>query len=144
MAAMRLYGCKMYDGGHLVRDFIPCKNAEGVVGLYDKQTNKFYTTPTGAFTAGTTLSGKYEFMLTYPRQSATAYNRWSQTSSPNSSTVTGLSKITTAWNSHFGGLRRTNGTAIYNCDTGSSWYAAIGQQGAWTTDKDIPAADGNS
>ena len=144
MAAMRLYGCKMYDGGHLVRDFIPCKNAGGVVGLYDKQTNKFYTTPTGTFTAGTTLSGKYEFMLTYPRLSATAYNRWSQTSSPNSSTVTGLSKITTAWSGHFGGIRRTNGTSVYNCDTGDTWYAAIGQQGTWTSTQYIPAADGSS
>ena len=144
MAAMRLYGCKMYERGYLIRNFIPCKNDAGVVGLYDTQTCKFYTTPTGTFTAGAAVDGKYEFMLTYPKLSATAYNRWSQTSSPNQSTVTGFTKINTAWNAHFGGIRRQNGTAVYNVDTGSTWYAAIGQKATWTSTQYIPAADGSS
>ena len=44
------------------------------------------------------VDGYYEFMLTHPRLSATAYNRWRQTSSPNSDTVEGFGTIgTQAW-----------------------------------------------
>lgn len=89
-------------------------------------------------------NGYYEFMLTYPRLSKTLYNRWRQTSSPNASTVTGFTSITTAWGSHNGGLRKQGGSSLYNCDTGSTWYAPIGQYGQWTETQYIPAADGSS
>ena len=47
---------KIYDDGTLVRDFIPCKNAEGIVGLYDLVENKFYSNSgTGDFVAGTEI-----------------------------------------------------------------------------------------
>lgn len=89
--------------------------------------------------------GKYEFMLTYPSLSTTLYNRWSQESSPNSNTVSGLKKITTAWNNHFGGLRRTGfESTLYDCDTGSTWFAPIGQKHSWTETQDIPAANDTS
>ena len=90
-----------------------------------------------------TSSGIYEFMLTYPNLSS-GYNRWTQTSSPNSSTVTGFTPITTAWSAHNGGIRQQGGSSLYNCDTGSTWYAAIGQYGAWTSTQAIPAADGSA
>lgn len=49
----RLYACQIYDNGTLVRDFIPCKNASGVVGLYDTVGGLFYANAgTGTFTAG--------------------------------------------------------------------------------------------
>ena len=89
-------------------------------------------------------TGVYEFMLTYPRLSKTLYNRWRQTSSPNASTVTGFEPITTAWSGHNGGIRKHGGSCIYDCDTGSTWYAPIGQTAAWTDGKYIPAADGSS
>lgn len=88
--------------------------------------------------------GYYEFMLTYPRLSATGYNRWKQTSSPNASTVTGLEKIHTSWDDHNGGIRKHGSACLYNCDTGSTWFAPIGQYTQWTTGKYIPGADGNS
>ena len=87
-------------------------------------------------------NGVYEFMLTYPE--TTGYNRWTQTSSPNAATVTGLNKIKTTWNDHYGGIRRSSGACYYDCDTGGTWYGAIGQTSAWTTGKYIPGADGNS
>lgn len=37
-----IYSCKIYDNGTLVRDFVPCKNPDGVVGLYDNVGAKFY------------------------------------------------------------------------------------------------------
>lgn len=38
----RYRSCQIYDDGVLVRDFIPCKNAEGEVGMYDTVNAKFY------------------------------------------------------------------------------------------------------
>ena len=49
----RLYACQIYDNGTLIRNFIPCKNASGVVGLYDTVGAQFYANAgTGTFTAG--------------------------------------------------------------------------------------------
>lgn len=52
-SAMRVYSCQIYDNGTLVRDFVPCINASGEVGLYDLVGRKFYgSAGTGTFTAG--------------------------------------------------------------------------------------------
>ena len=48
----RLYSFRIYDGATLVRDFIPCKNPSGVVGLYEIVEGKFYQNKgTGEFIA---------------------------------------------------------------------------------------------
>ena len=48
-ASMKLYYMKMYDYTNvLVRDYIPCKNPSGTVGLYDLVGGEFYTTPPAA------------------------------------------------------------------------------------------------
>lgn len=52
-ASMKLYACQIYDNGALVRNFVPCKNSSGAVGLYDTVEKQFYTNAgTGTFTAG--------------------------------------------------------------------------------------------
>ena len=52
-ATMQLYSCAIYDNGTLIRDFVPCKNASGAVGLYDTVEGQFYANAgTGSFTAG--------------------------------------------------------------------------------------------
>ena len=52
-ASMQMYACQIYDNGTLVRNFIPCKNTSGVVGLYDTVEGQFYSNAgTGSFTAG--------------------------------------------------------------------------------------------
>ena len=49
----KLYSCQIYDNGTLVRDFIPCQNASGAVGLWDAANEVFYgNAGTGTFTAG--------------------------------------------------------------------------------------------
>lgn len=49
----RIYACKMYNNGTIVRDFVPAKNSSGVVGLYDIVNNSFYTDAAGgSFTCG--------------------------------------------------------------------------------------------
>ena len=41
--AGNFYYMKIYNNGVLARDFIPCKNASNVVGLYDRVNGVFYT-----------------------------------------------------------------------------------------------------
>lgn len=49
----KMYSCQIYDNGALVRDFVPCKNASGVAGLYDVVGGKFYgNAGSGSFAAG--------------------------------------------------------------------------------------------
>lgn len=91
-----------------------------------------------------TSSGVYEFMLTYPSLSSTLYNRWTQTSSPDAATVTGYIPVTIAWSAHSAGIRKNGTSSYWNCDSGSTWYAPIGQSSTWTTTQYIPAADGSS
>lgn len=51
--AERLYSAQIKSDGTLVRDFVPCKNVSGAVGLYDTVKGQFYANAgTGTFTAG--------------------------------------------------------------------------------------------
>ena len=44
----RLYSCRIYDGGVIVRDYVPAMNREGIAGLYDTIGDGFY--PSGTAT----------------------------------------------------------------------------------------------
>ena len=49
----KLYYCKVYDNGTLVRDFIPCQTTNGEIGLWDNVNSMFYgNVGTRKFTAG--------------------------------------------------------------------------------------------
>lgn len=49
----RYRDCQVYDNGVLVRDFMPCKDPDGNIGMYDTLNAKFYgNAGTGTFTAG--------------------------------------------------------------------------------------------
>ena len=42
-SAMKVFSCKIYEDGTLVRDFIPClEESSGHIGLYDKVNDTFY------------------------------------------------------------------------------------------------------
>lgn len=56
--AGNLYYMKIYDNDVLERDFVPCKNASNIVGLYDRVNGGFYT-DTG-LVAGNTVSDTVE------------------------------------------------------------------------------------
>ena len=47
----KMYSCKIYDNGTLVRQYFPCINPSGVVGLYDL-VNGTFNSGVGTFTAG--------------------------------------------------------------------------------------------
>lgn len=60
----KLYSCRIYSNGTLVRDFIPCKNASGVVGLWDDANSQFYANAgSGAFTAGPVYVGTHKTLI---------------------------------------------------------------------------------
>lgn len=49
----RIYSCQIYESDVLVRDFIPCINTSGAVGLYDTVNGSFHgNSGSGVFTAG--------------------------------------------------------------------------------------------
>lgn len=49
----KLYTCRIYDDGTLIRNFIPCTNPSNLVGLYDLIDERFYANSgTGNFIAG--------------------------------------------------------------------------------------------
>ena len=51
--AAKLYSCTIYNENTMVREFVPCKNVSGAVGLYDLVDAKFFgNSGSGAFTAG--------------------------------------------------------------------------------------------
>lgn len=52
-AKAKLQDCQIYENGNLVRDFVPCINPDGAVGLYDLVTKTFFgNSGTGSFGAG--------------------------------------------------------------------------------------------
>lgn len=56
----KVYYCKVWENGVLIRDMIPCKNSSNVVGMYDTVTNAFYTNAgTGSFVAGAEVETVY-------------------------------------------------------------------------------------
>lgn len=60
-SASNLYSCQIYDNGTLIRDFVPCTNASGTVGLYDVVNDEFYQNAgTGTFTAGPNVEAESE------------------------------------------------------------------------------------
>lgn len=53
MAVAKLYACRVYDDGTLIRNFVPCKNPNNLVGLYDILNERFYANSgAGNFIAG--------------------------------------------------------------------------------------------
>ena len=53
LGAFKYYYMKIYENGVLVRDFVPAKNSNNVIGMYDMVSGQFFTNAgTGDFTAG--------------------------------------------------------------------------------------------
>lgn len=52
-SALRIFPCKVFDAGVLVRDYVPWQTAAGDIGLMDVLTDTFYgNAGTGVFTGG--------------------------------------------------------------------------------------------
>lgn len=63
---IKLYSCKIYDNGTLVRDFVPCyRNSDNKVGLFDLANNVYYTiTGTGSFAKGSDTKPTPDYPMT--------------------------------------------------------------------------------
>ena len=60
-AKCRFYYFQIYDGDTLIRDMIPCKNADGEVGMYDLVNGVFYgNAGTGELIAGPVVAPLYD------------------------------------------------------------------------------------
>ena len=60
----KVYSCTIKKGGALVRDFVPCKNAAGVIGLWDDVNSVFYQNAgSGVFTAGPEVRGTHKTLI---------------------------------------------------------------------------------
>ena len=64
-ASATLWDTKVYNSaGTLVRDLIPCKNASGVVGMWDDVNSVFYgNSGSGAFTAGPEITDQHKTLI---------------------------------------------------------------------------------
>ena len=82
----KIYYCKIWDNGELVREFIPCKrNSDNVLGMYDKVNNVFYTNSgSGVFTAGQ----EQKISLDYPAKIKTVGNNINEFDKDNANTLT--------------------------------------------------------
>lgn len=55
-----IYCCRIYEGGTLVRDFVPAKrNSDSVYGLYDVKNGAFYTGKVNALSGTTSFNSPY-------------------------------------------------------------------------------------
>lgn len=53
LSSLKIYSCQIYDNGVLIRDYVPCINADNAVGLYDLVNGQFYgNAGTWTFAAG--------------------------------------------------------------------------------------------
>ena len=69
----KVYYCKLWENGVLVRNMIPCKNPSNVAGLYDTVNGVFYTNAgTGTFNVGSVLPTGYT-QVEYLESTGTQY-----------------------------------------------------------------------
>lgn len=99
----KLYACKIYDNGTLVRNYVPCKDSSGVAGLYDLVNDTFYANAgTGTFTAGSIIPDEPDIPIVEPEDeieftSLVYPTSWTAVSAPTSYSSTndyGTWKIT--------------------------------------------------
>lgn len=82
----RIFSCQITTADGLVRNFVPCKNPDGVIGMYDVVNDKFYqNSGSDTFIAGTDLGpgdGALSFWRFMGHQQAQATSYDNNPSSP--------------------------------------------------------------
>ena len=82
----RIFSCQITTADGLVRNFVPCKNPDGVIGMYDVVNDKFYqNSGSDTFIAGTDLGpgdGALPFWRFMGHQQAQATSYDNNPSSP--------------------------------------------------------------
>lgn len=107
----KFYSCKIYDNGTLVRDYVPCINPSGEVGMYDNATKAFFGNDgTGVFTAGYVLPAGYT-PVEYIQSSGTQYVDTGFKPSWNSRVVVDVSDVASTSGMIFGCRNAASATA---------------------------------
>ena len=77
----KLYSCTIKSGGKLIRNFVPCKNQDGDIGMYDTIHSQFYANNgTGTFVAGPVVKevggkgGPFWRFMGHQQAQATSYD----------------------------------------------------------------------
>ena len=130
--AMRPYGgkaklryFKIKKGSNAVRDFVPCKNPAGTVGLYDLVGGEFYTTPTAV-----TLPAGYT-QIEYLQSSGKQHIDTGFKPNNNSKIVTTLQFVSSSSGNKFClGARTSNNVGRfslgYTFGSGGGWFFGHG------------------
>lgn len=121
----KLWYFKIKKGSNIVRDFIPCKNPAGTVGLYDLVGGEFYTTPTAV-----TLPAGYT-QIEYLQSSGTQYIDTGFKPNNNSKIVTTLQFVSSSSGNKFCfGARTSNNVGRfslgYTFGSGGGWFFGHG------------------
>ena len=134
-AHAKLYSFNIYENGNIVRQYVPCKNSNGEVGLYEVYQGIFY----GNIGSGTFTEGPVEYVTDATTVSIpdnhTLYAKYADETAPTAPTVT--AKLTNASGAAYTEGEWTNKDIYVQLDsteTGSGikefqWY----ENGAWTT-----------
>ena len=157
--SFKLYVCQLYDNGNLIRDFVPCIDPAGAVGLYDLVGGKFYgNAGTGVFLAGpprATLPEGYA-QLEYIQSSGAQWIDTWFTPDQDTRIIYDCERLSTVSAEHFFGVRTGNAAKeafcfyIYN----SGWryaynnYVAAGNgpstgRYAFDANKNVMTINGN-
>lgn len=76
----KIYAFKISDNGEVIRNYYPCRNANGVYGLYDQVNNTFNTsTDTSLMNGGNAKSGTFVESTSTVTDSHTLYAMWQVT-----------------------------------------------------------------
>lgn len=74
---LKIYAFKISDNGEVIRNYYPCRNANGVYGLYDQVNNTFNTsTNTSSMNGGNAKSGTFVESTSIITNSHTLYAMW--------------------------------------------------------------------
>ncbi len=137
---IRVFSCQIYDNGTMVRDYVPCKNASGTVGLYDMVNGVFYADAAGgAFVAGPvvldyTLPDGYE-ELEHIQSSGTQYVDTGFKPNNNTRMVVDFKASVSSTNIPFFGSRDAldlnafcvfMNNSAYQCDYGTQYRTGVG------------------
>ena len=109
--SFKLYVCQLYDNGNLIRDFVPCIDPTGAVGLYDQVEGKFYgNAGTDVFLAGplrATLPEGYT-QLEYIQSSGAQWIDTGFTPDQDTRIIYDCERLSTVSAEHFFGVRTGN------------------------------------
>lgn len=137
----KIYSCKIYDNGTLIRDYIPVLDSSGVACLYDKVTSQlFYNQGTGIFTAGYKTEFEPETELVFLESTGTQYVDTVVTATQNTGYEIDFSTdspLTTdsSWGAVMGAI--TSGTNRFGFDTYPSYTGGALYYGSLIYDPEI-------